>query len=110
MNRTVDQPTNELKILDTQQVVQKISQVVLRVQVSAMGLWMGSTGHRNNILSNGSCEIGVGFAHQGNSQYKWVQNFGCRGGVYPLVINREQSITDSQSVDLYVYGDNWADE
>ncbi len=37
-----------------------------------MQQWMGSEGHRNNILSTGSNEIGVGFCG-GNT---WVQVFG----------------------------------
>lgn len=38
-----------------------------------MELWMGSEGHRNNILSTSSNEIGVGF-HVDH----WVQVFGSR--------------------------------
>ncbi len=36
-----------------------------------MGDWMDSDGHRRNILSSNSNEIGVGFLDN-----RWVQNFG----------------------------------
>jgi uncharacterized protein YkwD len=38
---------------------------------SVMNSWMNSTGHRNNILSASSNEIGIGL-----HQFYWVQNFG----------------------------------
>ncbi len=45
--------------------------------VDVMNLWMGSEGHRANILDRGSTELGVGFC--GGST--WVQVFGAaRGG------------------------------
>ncbi len=40
---------------------------------SVMESWMNSPGHRANILSEGSNEIGVGFAES-----HWVQVFGVR--------------------------------
>ena len=36
-----------------------------------MGDWMDSDGHRRNILSSNSNEIGMGFLDN-----RWVQNFG----------------------------------
>lgn len=39
----------------------------------AMSSWMASGGHRANILSNGSTEIGVGYYER-----HWVQVFGAR--------------------------------
>ncbi len=73
---------------------------------SAMNAWMNSTGHRNNILSTGSWEIGVGYAVANGSTYYyyWTQDFGKRSGVYPLIINRDAASTDSRSVSLYIYG------
>jgi uncharacterized protein YkwD len=38
---------------------------------SVMDAWMNSTGHRDNILSTGSNEIGIGL-----QDFVWVQNFG----------------------------------
>ncbi len=71
-----------------------------------MAGWMNSTGHRNNILSEGNWEIGAGF-YQGSGDWGryWVQNFGRRRNVYPLVINREAATADSPDVSLYIYGD-----
>jgi len=73
---------------------------------SVMNGWMNSTGHRNNILSSGSWEIGVGYAVVNGSTYYhyWTQDFGKRSGVYPLIINRDAASTDSRSVSLYIYG------
>jgi len=63
---------------------------------------MGSQGHRDNILNTTFREIGVGY-FTGNV---WVQDFGRRGTVYPLVINHEAFGTDSRDVDLYIYGNS----
>ena len=73
---------------------------------SVMNAWMGSPGHRSNILGGSYWEIGAGF-YQGSGSYNryWVQNFGRRWDVYPLVINREAATTDSPDVSLYMYGD-----
>ena len=71
---------------------------------AAMAGWMNSSGHRANILSGGNWEIGVGYAAGGSWGRYWVQNFGRRSGIYPLVINREAASTDTRQVSLYVYG------
>ncbi|NND06529.1 MAG: CAP domain-containing protein [Saprospiraceae bacterium] len=91
----------------------------------SMGQWMGSTGHRNNILSTSYRALGVGYAYDPSSSpadrrdqdgncvadgssgpyyYYWTQNFGRRNNTYPVVIEREEIVTDSRTVDLYVYG------
>jgi uncharacterized protein YkwD len=67
-----------------------------------MNGWMGSTGHRNNILSTNNWEIGVGYATIGG--HHWTQDFGRRSGVYPLIINRDAASTDDRHVSLYIYG------
>lgn len=103
-----------------------------------MAAWMASQGHKGNILS-GAREIGVGYILQGDDQATvrqdfngdcdgddvvdgipesghgpyfryWTQNFGARSGVYPLVIEREAHATGSTTVDLYLYGEGWAQE
>ena len=72
---------------------------------SVMAAWMASDGHRANILRAASCEIGVGY-YAGGGDYGryWVQDFGCRNDVYPIVINREAATTDDYHVNLYIYG------
>ena len=72
---------------------------------SVMAAWMGSPGHKANILSTSSWEIGVGY-YSGSGTYSsyWVQDFGKRSGIYPLVINREAARTSSSAVSLYIYG------
>jgi len=73
---------------------------------SVVAGWMGSSGHRANILSTGSWEIGVGY-YQGSGDYYryWTQDFGRRSGVYPLVINREQAQTYNPQISVWIYGD-----
>lgn len=44
-----------------------------RTPEQVMESWMNSSGHRNNIMSEGSDEIGVGLA-----DFTWVQVFGNR--------------------------------
>ena len=75
----------------------------------AMALWMGSSGHRANILNSGYWEIGAGY-HTGGGQYGsyWVQDFGRRSNHYPLLINRDAAVAASAEVTLYIYGD-WSE-
>src|SRR3990172_3153394 len=77
---------------------------------SVMAAWMNSAGHRNNILSTDNWEIGVSY-YQGSGYYYryWVQDFGKRSGVYPLIINNEAQRADDRNVSLYVYGTNWSE-
>lgn len=76
---------------------------------SAMTSWMNSQGHRDNILSSGSWEIGVGYYHGSGTYYRyWVQDFGRRNNIYPVIINREAATTNSRTVQLYIYG-AWQD-
>ncbi len=76
---------------------------------SVMNGWMNSSGHRANILS-GAWEIGVGYYLGGSWGSYWVQDFGRRTDVYPLVINREAAQTTSRSVALYIYGSGIFDQ
>jgi uncharacterized YkwD family protein/spore coat assembly protein SafA len=46
-----------------------------RTPSEVMNAWMGSTGHRNNILSPSFTEIGVGLAKSANGRYYWTQMF-----------------------------------
>jgi len=67
---------------------------------AVMAGWKGSPGHYANIMRPEFTEIGVGY-YTGSI---WVQDFGSRNGVYPLVINREAAETDDRNVSLYIYG------
>jgi uncharacterized protein YkwD len=71
---------------------------------AAMNGWMNSSGHRANILSTGQREIGVGYFRGGSYGSYWVQDFGTRSGIYPLVIEREAARTTRPRVGLYLYG------
>jgi len=105
---------------------------------ATMAQWMGSAGHRANILHPGMREIGVGFEGQPQDQanidlilnsdcdctdtsmgetcsggpwyYYWTQVFGVRNSVYPLVIAREAHLTATGNVELHVYGPGTAIE
>ena len=74
-----------------------------------MGGWMASGGHQDSILSTSYREIGVGYYRGGEWGHYWVQDFGLRGDVDPLVINREAATTDSVYVSLYLYGQGWGE-
>lgn len=99
---------------------------------AVMAAWMGSSGHRANILTTDRREIGIGYVYQSGDQanvrqsgnglcpatsstngpyfHYWTQNFGARSTVYPVVINREAYETVTRDVDLYLYGEDWASE
>ena len=95
--------------------------------------WMGSAGHRANILSTSYREMGNGYVEQPGDQPNvrrstsatsctpnvfnegpftryWTQNFGRRNAVYPVVIAREAHLVESRDVELYLYGSGWADD
>ena len=44
-----------------------------------MSAWMGSSGHRNNILNPGLEHVGVGLAHSAGGTPYWTQVFGSGG-------------------------------
>jgi uncharacterized protein YkwD len=66
--------------------------------------WMDSSGHRANILNADYRETGVGYRAGASRGHCWVQDFGRRSGVHPVVINDEAAGTDSRFVSLNVYG------
>jgi hypothetical protein len=66
--------------------------------------WLNSGGHRDAILNAEYREIGVGYVRGGSWGHYWVQDFGTRSEVYPLVIEGEAASTDSPQVSLYAYG------
>ena len=77
---------------------------------------MASSGHRANILSSGMRELGVGyFDEEGDTfpgpygyRHYWVQDFGRRDDVFPVVIDDEAYRTADRPVELYLYGQGWA--
>lgn len=72
---------------------------------AVMDAWMNSSSHRENILRAASWEIGVGYYEGSGYYYRyWAQDFGRRSGVYPVVINRENAVTDDYRISLYIYG------
>ncbi len=96
---------------------------------SVMAAWMGSAGHRANILSTNFRELGVGYfldaadaanvrmdldsncVHEGLDGpfvHYWTQDFGRRNDVFPVVIDREAFSTPTRDVDLYLYGTGFA--
>lgn len=78
---------------------------------SVMAGWMGSSGHRANILSSSVREIGASYVYgSAGYQHFWTQNFGARGTVFPVVLNREAFATTSATVSLYIHGSGWATE
>ena len=61
--------------------------------------WMGSSGHRANILNGRYWETGVGYQAGASDEPRWVQDFGRRRSVYPVVINDEAASTDDRLVE-----------
>jgi uncharacterized protein YkwD len=82
---------------------------------AVVNAWMGSTEHRNNLLSPALREIGMAYVYDANDaygglQHYWVQVFSARRKVYPVIINDEAALTPTSQVDLYLHGTGWAAE
>jgi hypothetical protein len=43
---------------------------------AVMAGWMESPGHRQNILNENFCELGIGLAYSNTNEPYWTQNFG----------------------------------
>lgn len=45
---------------------------------SVVEAWMGSSGHRSNILASGATHLGIGYVNQSGTEYGhyWTVNFG----------------------------------
>jgi uncharacterized protein YkwD len=78
--------------------------------------WMNSAGHRANMLNPDFREAGGGYAYSASSYYDryWTMDFGVRSDgqgdpVFPVVINNEAWFTNDLDVQLYVYGQGWAE-
>jgi hypothetical protein len=65
--------------------------------------------HRRNLLSVNFREIGCGIEVGPDPGYKryFTQDFGQRGDLFPVVINREALSTTQRTVALYLYGHSW---
>lgn len=79
---------------------------------SVVDAWMLSPGHRANILDEDLVELGVAYHAEAGSQYTtyWVQDFGERSGVFPVVIEDEAFATTDREIDVFIYGSGWARE
>ena len=55
-----------------------------------MDAWLTHTAHREILLNEKLREIGVGYVQGGSWGHYWVQDFGTRKDVYPLVIDGER--------------------
>ena len=67
--------------------------------------WMASPGHRAKILGRANWETGVGCWTGGSEGWYWVQDFGQRRSVFPVVIDDEAPSTLSRRVRVHAYGD-----
>ncbi|MFW5872709.1 MAG: CAP domain-containing protein, partial [bacterium] len=74
--------------------------------------WVGSENHYKNIINSNFREIGVGYYHKNSISLKhcWVQDFGKKNNIYPIVINDEAYQTSDTRVNLYIYGESKFDE
>jgi uncharacterized protein YkwD len=73
-----------------------------------MDAWMKSDGHRTNILNSSYTEFGVGY-YSGSGRFPayWVQDFGVRGNVTPMILAGEAATTTTRDIDVYVHG-SWS--
>ena len=72
--------------------------------------WYNSEGHRNNMESSNYWEIGIGYFRNPQNYPYWVQDFGQRRNIYPIIINREYAQTSNPDVELFIYGQGAWDE
>ncbi len=81
---------------------------------AVVSAWVGSPTHFAVMTNPLFREIGVGYTFDpldtNNSHHYWVQNFGARQDVYPVVINGEAQTTTQSTVSLYIYGQGWAQD
>jgi uncharacterized protein YkwD len=66
--------------------------------------WMASRRHRATLLERRFWETGAGHWSAEDGSHYWVQDFGRRSSVYPVVIDDEAPRTEGPDVRLYVYG------
>jgi hypothetical protein len=66
--------------------------------------WLASPNHRANVFGRTHWETGAGYWAGGSQRHYWVQDFGRRDGVFPLVIEDEARATAASRVGVYVYG------
>jgi uncharacterized protein YkwD len=66
--------------------------------------WMASRRHRATLLERRFWETGAGHWSAADGSHYWVQDFGRRSSVYPVVIDDESPRTEGPDVRLYVYG------
>lgn len=72
---------------------------------AAMAAWMNSDGHRGNILNPLFTEFGIGyFSGAGKFNTYWVQDFGARSDVSPMILAGESAVTTSRDLSVYVHG------
>jgi uncharacterized protein YkwD len=66
--------------------------------------WMNSPGHRDNLLSPGSREVGIGYYLRTSDNRGYVtQKFGSDPAFPPVIIENEALSTTTPQVDLYIY-------
>jgi uncharacterized protein YkwD len=70
--------------------------------------WMASRRHRAALLERGFWETGAGHWTADDGEHYWVQDFGRRPSVFPVVIDDESPRTGGADVRLYIYG-QWAE-
>ncbi len=66
--------------------------------------WLDSPSHRVKILSGSHWETGAGYWAGGPEGHYWVQDFGRRDGVFPVVIAGEKASTRGARVSVHLYG------
>jgi uncharacterized protein YkwD len=71
---------------------------------AAIDGWMNSPGHRTNLLSANSREIGLGYYRRSSDGRGYVtQDFGSDAVYAPVIIENEAISTTNPNVNLYIY-------
>jgi uncharacterized protein YkwD len=80
--------------------------------LDVLALWMSNTSRQEAILDPSHREIGAGSYDDDTTTWEnyWVLELGSRSDIYPVIINDEAAQTDIPEVDLYIYGEGWAEE
>lgn len=67
---------------------------------------LAQIGQYDKLMEDIAWEFGMGYAEDNvNPTEKWVLTVGRRNTVFPMIINHEQAETDTQEVELYMYGE-----
>ena len=109
-SRTVKERATSFKYEDWDELGENIASGYQTPEEVFQG-WMNSPGHKKNMLSDNYTEVGFGYAQPKNCDVAyWVQEFGSRMDIYPLIIDLDGEEATKAETLLHVHGKGWAKE